>query len=141
MLAAILGAAALAPATFAPAPGWHVGAENGTTWAATTRWRDCRAFCLPHRTVTALPYDGIALQLHLAHGRGPKWERPLRWPPKLTPRAGLEGLPSRIAVVQKLGRLHGYEAYLFVFFGRPRPTERQLARARAELATLRFHAG
>src|SRR4051812_5631659 len=116
MLGALLASAALVPALFAPAPGWHVGAGGMTTWAATTRWRDC-AFCLPHRTVEALPPGGVALQLHLAKVRSPSWVRPLRWPPRLAPVVGpFEGLPTRIGVYQRIGRLHGYEAYLFVFF-------------------------
>jgi hypothetical protein len=49
-----------------------------------------------------------------------------------------EGLPSRIGVFQTLGSLHGFQPYLFVFFGRPHPTRAQLASARAELATAEF---
>ena len=140
----LLAAAALAltPADFPARPGWHVGAarvndQSVISWAATVRWRDCTA-CLPHRTLQRLPRDGIAIQLRLTDTRSPRWVRPMRWPPRLRPVAGLEGLPRRIGVVQQLGRLRGYEAYLFVFFGRLRPTEGQLARARAELAGARL---
>jgi hypothetical protein len=37
-------------------------------------------------------------------------------------------------VIQRSGRLRGFTTYLFVFFGRARPTAAQLARAQAELA-------
>ena len=153
MLATVLAATALAPATFAAAPGWHVGAgrvhacpgvpattcQSVSTWAATVPWRDC-AECLPHRTLAKLPADGIALQLLLSRERTtPNWIRPLSSPPRLPAACpGLEGLPSRIGVVQILGTRHGLHAYLFVFFGRTRPTPAQHALARRELATAHF---
>jgi hypothetical protein len=152
MLATLLLATALAPARFAAAPGWHVGAgrvhrcpgvaarrcEEVTTWASTARWRDC-VECLPHRTLEHMAPDGLALQLHLSRERTtPTWMRPLSWPPPLKAVPGFEGLPPRIAVVQVLGTIHGYHAYLFVFFGRPRPTTQQLRRARKELVTVAF---
>jgi hypothetical protein len=153
MLATVLAVTALAPATFAAGPGWHVGAgrvqacpgepavrcESVSTWASTVPWRDC-AGCLPHRTLARLPSDGIALQLLLSREpKTPKWMRPISWPPRIPAACpGLEGLPKRIGVVQVLGTRRGLHAYLFVFFGRTHPTAAQRARARRELATARF---
>ena len=138
----LAAALALAPAHFPARPGWHVGAaridaRSVVSWAATVRWRDC-AGCLPHRTLERLPRGGIAVQLFLSDTKGPRWVKPMRWPPRLRPITSLEGLPRRVGVVQRLGRLRGLEAYLFVFFGRPQPTARQLARARVELAGARL---
>ena len=153
MIAALLGAAALAPATFAPAPGWHVGAgriqaclvgrpvvcASAPSWAATVRWRDC-AVCLPHRTVARLSADGIALQFQIGFEQSPpKWMRRLPWPPRIHGVAApFEGLPPRIGVFQAYGFVHGWSTSLFVFFGQPRPTASEISRARAELATVSF---
>jgi hypothetical protein len=104
------------------------------SWATTGTWRDCTE-CLPQRTVAELPSDGIAMTLVV--GRGPHAPKQrLQWPPPLRPdeAKSLEGLPARIGVVQHAGLVHGFTTYLFVFFGRPRPTSAQVARARAELA-------
>jgi len=109
------------------------------SWAATVQWRDCPD-CLPHRTVARLRPDGIALQLQLSVERAPPtWMRPLAWPPRIRGvSAPFEGLPPRIGVYQKIGFVRGHTVSLFAFFGRPHPTPRQLARARAELATVKF---
>jgi hypothetical protein len=152
MLAELLAIATLTPATFAPAPGWHVGVGRVHTcsgsgvvecryvnsFAATVPWSDC-AECLPHRTVARLRADGIALQLQVGVERDPpKWMRPLRWPPRIRVVSSLEGLPGRIGVFQKIGFVHGWSASLFIFFGRPTPTAHQVALARKELATVSF---
>lgn len=145
----------LVPASLPPQPGWHSGhtavhacpgvtasrCVQATTWAATIRWRDC-AECLPHRTVAALPPGGVALQVtvSLEHPR-PGWIRPLAWPPRLTGRdvhAPFEGLPARIGVYQHEALVHGVEVGTIVFFGRPRPTARQAARAAAILRALKL---
>ena len=71
--------------------------------------------------------------------KSPDWVRPMRWPPQLHPVVHqFEGLPARIGVVQLIGRLRGFEAYLWVFYGRPRPTVRQVQLARAELGGARL---
>ena len=65
--------------------------------------------------------------------------RPLRWPPRIVGANGpFEGLPTRIGVFQTIGIVHGYTAYLFVFFGRPSPSRAQLNLAHAELTTVSF---
>ena len=142
------GAGDLQPARFPARAGWHVGAGHvhactdmardrcaqAGSWATTGEWRDCTE-CLPQRTAAALPADGIAMTLVV--GRGPNApKQKLRWPPRLRPGDAkrLEGLPTRIGVIQHAGLVHGFTTYLFVFFGRPQPTAAQVARARAELA-------
>ncbi len=138
----------LEPARFPVRAGWQVGAGHvhacpGTaldncaqagSWATTGTWRDC-VECLPQRTVAKLPSDGIAITLVV--GRGPRApKRALQWPPRLRPgeAQSLKGLPSDIGVIKRAGVRHGFTTYLFVFFGRPRPTAAQVAHADAELA-------
>jgi hypothetical protein len=153
VIAALLSAAVLAPATFAPASGWHVGAgrvqacpgvstpvcASAPSWAATVRWRDC-GVCLPHRTVAHLSADGIALQIQIGFEQNPPNRmRPLRWPPRIRGVVSpFEGLPPRIGVFQAYGFVRGWSTSLFIYFGRPKPDARQIARARTELATVRF---
>ena len=144
----------LAPALFAPHPGWHVGhgrvhacrgvsasrCVQATSWAATIPWRGCRE-CLPHQTIAALPRDGIALQVTVARERPLVAKRALRWPPLLRARdvtAGFEGVPHRYGVYQLFARFGRIEAYVWAFFGRARPTAEQLAAANAELRTVRL---
>ena len=138
----------LQPARFPARAGWHVGAghvhactdmardrcSQAGSWATTGEWRDCTE-CLPQHTLAKLPSDGIAMTLVV--GRGPNTPKQrLHWPPPLRPAdaKSLEGLPARIGVIQRSGRLHGFTTYLFVFFGRPRPTADQVARAHDEVA-------
>jgi hypothetical protein len=149
---AVAASAALSPAHFAQRPGWHVGAGRVhacpgvprarcvqvTSRASTVPWRDCTE-CLPHKTLARLPRDGVAIQLTLAREHRPP-PGALSWPPRLRAgeAQGLEGLPARIGTIQRTGRLGGSYAGLVVFFGRPHPTPRQLARADAELASARL---
>jgi hypothetical protein len=144
----------LTPAQFAPRPGWHVGHDRvracpGTpssrcvqveSWAPTTRWRDCGNCVPPHRTLAALPRDGIAIHLTLSREGGTMLKR-LFWPPRLRPRdvvGPIEGGPERIGFVGRFGRVGHSDAYLYVFFGRRRPTLAQVARANAELRSARL---
>jgi hypothetical protein len=90
--------------------------------------------------VESLPPNGIAIQVLLTVEHPPV-AKPMRWPPRIDSRdvaAPFEGLPRRIGVFQWLGRVGRYEPYVFVFFGRPHPTARQLARANDELSTARL---
>ena len=146
-------ALALHPAHFRGGGPWHVGAsgvhrcvgapahcvETGS-WAGTVRWRDCWNCIPPHHTAAALPRDGVVI--YLMRGRERRRIRSsLRWPPRIRARAivsPLEGLPSRIGAYERAGRVHGADAYLWVFFGRTHPTRRQIALAQAELRTARF---
>lgn len=74
-------------------------------------------------------------------------ERPLRvahtfaWPPQISRtkvHAGFEGLPGRIGVYQAATRIGKREVSVFVFFGRAKPTARQLSGANTELRHARL---
>jgi hypothetical protein len=143
----------VSPPHFRHAPGWHVGSRpahacvgvspnrcvQASGWASTVRYRDCPNCTPPHRTLAHLPPGGIVIQL--SNGR----ERPSRaptgkWPPRIRARdvtVGFEGEPDRYGVFQQFVRTGTLERFLFVWFGRAHPTRHQLARANAELRTVR----
>jgi hypothetical protein len=154
LLVGLVAAGVLSPVRFAQRPGWHVGAGTAHacpgvpavrcsqvwSWAATVHWRGCTG-CLPHRLLATLPPDGIAIQVALATERPQVAKRTLTWPPQLRAGdvvAGFEGVSGRIGVYQHFARVGRYEVYLWVFFGRSRPSGRQLAAANAELRTARL---
>lgn len=154
MLALLVLALVVSPPHFRAAPGWHVGSARAhacpgvkpsrcvqsEAWASTVRYRDCPNCVPPHRTLAKLPPDGIVIQVSNARER-PPYGRRGPWPPLL--RASqvvgpFEGEPARFGVIQLwLRARNGVEHYLFVWFGRPHPTRQQLARANAELRTVR----
>jgi hypothetical protein len=106
-----------------------------TSLASTTRWRDC-VECLPHRTLAAMPTAGIAIQITVAVEHPVKAVPAFAWPPHVSQakvHAGFEGLPGRIGVYQASSLLGEPEVSLFVWFGRSKPTARQLNRANTEL--------
>jgi hypothetical protein len=145
----LAGPRALSPLQFERSPGWSVGAEkvhacpgvprsrcaHVASWAATIRWRDpMDSF---HRTASALPPNGIAIFANLAAEARKPWQKPMRWPPVIRAanvHGPFEGLPSR-GYFGTGGRLRGFYLQLFVFFGRPRPTAGQIARANERLRT------
>ena len=155
MVAANVAAAALAPARFGARPGWHAGAahvhacpgvsptrcRSAWSWAATVQWRDCGE-CLPHRTLARMPASGIAIQISRVSERPlPAWMRPKSWPPRIDPSqvvGPFEGLPRRIGVYQWHGLVGPFEANVMIFFGRGRPTAKQLAAAETELRAARL---
>ncbi len=138
---------------FRAASDWHVGTQpaqrcpgvsrtrcvQANGWASSVPYRDCGDCVPPHRTLAALPPDGIVIQE--LNGR----ERPSRigrrpWPPRIG--AGdvtgpFEGESPRYGVFQFSARTGSVERSLFVWFGRQHPTAQQLARANAELRTVR----
>jgi hypothetical protein len=144
---------AVSPPHFQAAPGWHVGSRparacpgvpasrcvQASGWSSTVRYRDCRDCIPPHRTLAHLPPVGIIIQLSNARERPAR--APLRsWPPRIRRadlHAGAEGVPLRYSYAQWFIRAGGVEHYLWVWFGRADPTRRQLARANAELRTVR----
>ena len=145
---------AVSPMKFVPASGWHVRTGRAhacpgvpasrcsqvTSLASTIHWRDC-VECLPHRTVAAMPANGIAIQIGVAVEHPVRATRTFPWPAQVTRArvdAGFEGLPGRIGVYQGSMLVGGRELSAMVFFGRSRPTSRQLARANAELRRTRF---
>jgi hypothetical protein len=143
----------VAPPHFRAAPGWHVGSTRAhacvgvsrsrcvqaQAWASTVRYRDCPNCSPPHKTLAALPRNGIVIQLtdgreRRAYGRRRSWPPRLRASQVVRP---FEGAPARISVIQLVVRSRdGVEHFLFVWFGRAHPTRRQLARANAELRTV-----
>jgi hypothetical protein len=146
---------ALAPVQFTPGHGWHAGhnrvhacpgvarsrCEQVTSWAATARWRDCAVCIPPRRTLARLAPGGVAIQLTLARERRPYFAHALAWPPRIRRsdvKGPIEGGPERIGSVQKFGRLDGFDAYLYLFFGRRHPSAAQLARANAELRSAKL---
>src|SRR4051812_47985784 len=139
----------LAPARFERAPGWQVGASRVTTcpgvsrrrctetssWASTAPWRDCARCAGAEKTLARIGPGGIVIYLGLS-AETYREPRVLRWPPVLRGRqvvSSVEGHAARFSLFGRGGRLHGFNAGLYVWFGRPHPTARQLARAQAEL--------
>jgi hypothetical protein len=96
----------------------------------------------PHATLATLPPDGIIIQL--TDGR----ERPARaprgsWPTRIhasqVTSGPFEGVArANLSYAQLVVRSpDNVEHFLFVWFGRAHPTAQQLARANAELRTVR----
>lgn len=156
MLAAIAIAAAVAlvPAHFPPRPGWFAGAgtfhpcpgvsaqrcREARSWTATVPLRDCME-CLPHRTLETLPPDGVVIQLSVGVEHPRRSAPEPHWPVRIeraSITAGLEGVPARFGVFQGSARAGGFDVGVFVFFGRARPTPRQLAAAESMLRSARL---
>jgi hypothetical protein len=131
----------VAPPHFRAAPGWHVGAGTSWGWASTVPNRDCRDCVPPHRTLDHLPPGGILIQLGNYRAEHPPQASPGDWPPRIRRKdliaGGGEGIPRRISFGEWFIRRRGIEHYLWVWFGRAHPSRRQLARANAELRTVR----
>jgi hypothetical protein len=145
----------VAPPHFRAAPGWHVGSTrahacvgvsrsrcvHAEAWASTVRYRDCADCVPPHKTLSALPPSGIVIQVTNARER-PAYGTLGSWPPRIRAsqiiRGPFEGEPARFSYFEEFVRSGGgVEHSLFVWFGRRHPTTRQLARANAELRTVR----
>jgi hypothetical protein len=139
------------PATFGPVDGWHTGTSGSTdarpdgqqtfTWASTVPYRDEPFQFAPHKTLAALPPDGIAIDVQLF---GPDDRAAGVVPPFRVGQAeepgSFEGVDSRDPLYAIRGRASGqkYDVEISVFFGRPHPTADQIAAANAELARLRL---
>ena len=144
----------VAPPHFAGSSGWHVGSSperacpgvsasrcvDAWGWASTVPYRDCRDCVPPHRALAHLPPGGILIQLSNSRER-PARAPVGRWPVRIRRKnliaGGGEGIPRQIGYAQWFLRSGGIERYLWVWFGRAHPTRRQLARANAELRTVR----
>jgi hypothetical protein len=140
----------VAPARFRWARGWHVGTGGRarvrpqgvatTSWAATVPYRDPPFHVPPHRTLRALPRDGIAILLGLVHdSRGVGYER---WNTLRIDRrrieAGFEGVPSRFGLYRAVVPRRAYALDLWVFFGSAHPSRGVVARAQAEFDAVRL---
>jgi uncharacterized protein YceK len=140
------------PATFAAALGWHTGTsgpaevepggEQTSSWASTVPYRDPPNQFPPHETLDALPPDGIAIVAWLSRHPGSRSELPTRQPPFDLAQAHegpFEGVSSDRATYQLLAHVPGrYDVTLWIFFGRPQPTNGQLTSAQAEVDRLRL---
>jgi hypothetical protein len=144
------------PPRFQAGHGWHVGStpthacDVGVTrgrcvmaeaWASTVPYRDCPNCVPPHKTLATLPANGIIIQLTDARER-PPYGQPGSWPTQISASQVIsgpgEGTPPQVSYTQLVVRSsHNVEHFLFVWFGRPHPTPQQLARANAELQTVR----
>lgn len=88
-----------------------------------------------------MPTDGIAIQVTVSIERPLRVRRTFAWPPQIRRgevQAGVEGLPSRIGVYQGSTRVGARQIFVFVFFGRGKPSAGQLDRANTELRTGRL---
>jgi hypothetical protein len=144
----------VSPPHFHAGQGWHVGSRPAGAcpgvsasrcvqawgWASTAPYRDCRDCVPPHRTLAHLSADGVLIQLSNARerpARAPIGRWPVRIRRKDLIRGGGEGIPRHVGYAQWFLRSGGLEHYLWVWFGRAQPTRGQLARANAELRTVR----
>jgi hypothetical protein len=103
------------------------------------RYRDCGDCVPPHKTLAHLPPRGIVIQI-LAGRERPSKAPVGKWPPRIRARdvtGPFEGEPDRYGVFQRFVRTGTLERSVFVWFGRKHPTRHQLARANAELRTVR----
>jgi hypothetical protein len=140
------------PATFSPAEGWDTGTsgpadaqpEGQQTWtfASTVRYLDEPVQFPPTRTLDQLPTDGIIIDVTLfgpdRHGAR-EAQAPFRMD-QATRSDSWEGMPPDLPLFSIAGGVPGqsYDVDISVLFGRPHPSEGQLAAADAELARLNF---
>jgi hypothetical protein len=139
------------PATFAVAPGWssgtsgsaelEPGGEQTTSWASTAPYRDQPDQFPPHKTLAALPPEGIVIVVWLSRHPGSRSRLPRQQAPfKIAHTPGsFEGVPSSRATYGSGAHVKGrFDVTLWVFFGRTEPTTEQLDRAQAEVDRLQL---
>ena len=139
------------PATFAPADGWHTGSsgpaeiepdgQQTMSWASTIPYRDSGPQFPPNETLAALGSDGVLIVAWLQQYGGE--HAPLGGPPfRLEDFAdgSFEGVPPGNASRMLRVGTPGFDATLWLFFGRDHPTPEQLVRAQAELDRLHLPA-
>jgi hypothetical protein len=141
----------VAPATFAAADEWHTGTsgiadaqpdgQETWTWASTIPYADEPFQFLPHKTLAALPPDGIVIDVQLVEPRD-RAHGTVEAPFRITQADGpgsMEGLTPPISLYSTGGNVLGqnYDVGISVMFGREHPTPDQFARANAELARMR----
>ena len=142
----------LPPARFAARPRWHVAtsragrllAQGGQTeTAAATFPLGQHPFDVPPYRVTRLPADGIVIVLTLSRSYPPWIGGRSHGSFHIDPRhvsTSFEGMPSTVSMYQAFTKSAAYDRSLYVFFGRPHPTRAQVARAQAELDSVRYPA-
>jgi len=141
----------LLPASFPSGAGWHVGtskpgtlrAQGGQTesWAATTPYRDASNQLPPWRTLARLRPDGVLLWLGLSRSNKPVggggWNSFRIDARKAF--VNFEGnASSRISLYRAYRHGAGFDEDLWVFFGRPHPRPSVVARAQAELDSVKL---
>jgi hypothetical protein len=138
----------LAPARFPKRPGWFVGARAGKllaeggqteTWASTVPYRDAPSQIPPHRTLARLPRDGVIIWVSLSRDSALR-QRPFN---SLSIRRRLiessfEGLPKGVALYRASVRQASYDMGVWVFFKTLHPRAEVVARAQAQLDSLRL---
>ena len=138
-----------APPARLPAAGWHVGAVRlaaagcagcvqTESWAATVTYRDPANQLPPHRTMAALPANGVIVHVTRSwEPSPPAWVHrvhPLRIAARTTT-ASFEGNTTHGRVSSWVGSTWRAGSYVgvWVLFGRPVPTAAQRRAAQAEL--------
>jgi hypothetical protein len=138
---------------FAPARGWHVAALGSmcgtigrTLSASTIPFAPAdRLSSAPTQTVRSLPPDGVVVWAQFQRsGVSTKNDRSYpkrRLPLRLAEARGSldpEGFAAPGKVLHLLARAHGYDVFIFVFFGALHPRTAQLQLADMELQRLRL---
>jgi hypothetical protein len=137
-----------APPARLPAAGWHSGSTRvlnpgckgcvqTESWASTIAYRDPADQLPPHRTMAALPKDGVIVHVTRSwEPSPPAWvhqTRPLRIARSAV--GSFEGNTTRGRVSRWLGTTWraGTFVSVWVLFGRPTPTAAQIRKAQNEL--------
>jgi hypothetical protein len=117
------------------------GGEQTTSWASTAPYRDQPDQFPPHKTLAALPPEGIVIVVWLSRHPGSRSRLPRQQAPfkiQHTP-GSFEGVPSSRATYGSGADVKGrFDVTLWVIFGRTEPTTEQLDRAQAEVDRLQL---
>jgi hypothetical protein len=125
---------------FLPSPGWHVRVSRASApsaIAATIPIRDPSGQFPPHRTLAALPSTGVVVHVTNYGARPVTAQR--RLPLSLSGvrlQHRFEGVPAKYAFQRIRARVSGSSIDVIVFYGNPRPTAAEQARANAEVRRL-----
>jgi hypothetical protein len=112
-----------------------------SSWASTAPYRDQPDQFPPHKTLAALPPEGIVIVVWLSRHPGSRSRLPRQQAPfKIAHTPGsFEGVPSSRATYGSGADVKGrFDVTLWVFFGRTEPTTEQLDRAQAEVDRLQL---
>lgn len=136
--------------SFAALPGWNVlpvGSMTGrigrsVSVANVSFSRDDFGSSSPVKTAAALPEAGILIWAQFQASGRPDMDRgfPLRRLPlrlnTATASRNPEGFDSPGQVLRLVARAHGYDIFMYIFFGSPRPSSRARAAANMQLGKL-----
>jgi hypothetical protein len=140
------------PVRFRASPGWHTGSTPAApadavnqvqSWAATVPWADGPYELPPHRTLARLGPHGVAIAVTAwRDDRSPPARVPAGPPFRIALEqcGSFEGVPDRLVCTFHGGRARQYDVDVWVAFGRAHPSDRDRARAQAELDRLRLPA-